>query len=299
MRYTLFLARSGGGSRAVVLPGWAVALFLALLTLWTGANLYLWHRSREARALEVRLQALSQEARRLSLALEAERSKNGALSEEAKRTKRELEEIKKAIEELRRRAGLSPLNALPVRYQEGGRGGGAVAEESLAGWAEVRAEVLDLKNQLKEVVPALERTLEVERSLPQGLPLRGYKGVTSFFGTRKNPFGPGYEFHDGLDFAAPYGAPVYATGSGVVAQVGWMGAYGLAVLLDHAEGYQTLYGHLSRLAVHPGQRVERGQVLGYVGSTGRSTGPHLHYSVYRYGTPLDPRPYLDPLWASR
>ncbi|WP_114313502.1 M23 family metallopeptidase [Thermus caldifontis] len=299
VRYTLFLARSGGGSRAVVLPGWAVALFLALLTLWTGANLYLWHKGREARTLEVRLQALSQEARRLSLALEAERTKNGALSEEAKRTKRELAEIKKAIEELRRRAGLSPLNALPVRYQEGGQGGGAVAEESLAGWAEVRAEVLDLKNQLKEVVPALERTLEVERSLPRGLPLRGYEGVTSPFGMRKNPFGPGYEFHDGLDFAAPYGAPVYATGSGVVAETGWMGAYGLAVLLDHAEGYQSLYGHLSRLAVRPGERVEKGQVLGYVGSTGRSTGPHLHYGIYRYGAPLDPRPYLDPLWASR
>ncbi|PAM55446.1 peptidase M23, partial [Acinetobacter baumannii] len=69
-------------------------------------------------------------------------------------------------------------------YQEGGQGGGAVAssEESLAGWAEVRAEALDLRNQLKEVVPALERTLEVERSLPRGLPLRGYEGVTSFFG---------------------------------------------------------------------------------------------------------------------
>lgn len=301
MRYTLLLARSGGGSRAVSLPGWAVALILVLLTLWTGANLYLWHRSREARTLEVRLQALSQEARRLSLALEAERAKNGALSEEAKRTKKELEEIKKAIEELRRRAGLSPLNALPVRYQEGGQGGGAVAssEESLAGWAEVRAEVLDLRNQLKEVVPALERTLEVERSLPRGLPLRGYEGVTSFFGMRKNPFGRGYEFHDGLDFAAPYGAPVYATGSGVVARTGWMGAYGLAVLLDHAEGYQSLYGHLSRILVRPGQRVEKGQVLGYVGSTGRSTGPHLHYGVYRYGSPVDPRPYLDPLWASR
>lgn len=68
---------------------------------------------------------------------------------------------------------------------------------------------------------------------------------------------------------------------------------------DHAEGYQSLYGHLSRLAVRPGQRVEKGQVLGYVGSTGRSTGPHLHYGVYRYGSPVDPRPYLDPLWASR
>ena len=90
------------------LPGWAVAFFLALLTLWTGANLYLWHKSREARTLEVRLQALSQEARRLSLALEAERAKNGALSEEARRTKKELEEIKKAIEELRRRAPRVP-----------------------------------------------------------------------------------------------------------------------------------------------------------------------------------------------
>lgn len=283
------------------LPGWALALLLALLTLWTGANLYFWHKSREARTLEVRLQALSQEARRLSLALEAERAKNGALSEEARRTKEELEKLKKAIEELRRRAGLSPLNALPVRYQEGGQGGGARAAfpEPLAGWAEVRAEVLDLRNQLREVVPALERTLEVERSLPRGLPLRGYEGITSFFGMRKNPFGRGYEFHDGLDFSAPYGAPVYATGSGVVVRAGWMGAYGLAVLLDHAEGYQSLYGHLSRILVRPGQRVEKGQVLGYVGSTGRSTGPHLHYGVYRYGSPVDPRPYLFPTWVSR
>ncbi|MEN2983351.1 MAG: peptidoglycan DD-metalloendopeptidase family protein [Thermus sp.] len=294
VRYTLLLARSGGGSRALSLPGWALALLLGLLALWTGANLYFWHKGREARALELRLQALSQEARRLSLALEAERAKNGALSQEAERTQRELKEIRKALEELRRRAGLSPLNALPVRYGPGGQGGGA-----MEGWAAVRAEVLDLKNQLAEVAPALERTLEVERSRPLGLPLRAYEGITSPFGLRRNPFGPGYEFHDGLDFSAPYGTPVYATGSGVVARAGWMGPYGLAVLLDHAEGYQSLYGHLSRLLVRPGERVEKGQVLGHVGSTGRSTGPHLHYSVYRYGAPLDPRPYLSPSWASR
>jgi murein DD-endopeptidase MepM/ murein hydrolase activator NlpD len=293
-RYTLLLTRSGGGSRALSLPGWVLALFLAFLALWSGANLYLWHRAREVRALEARIQALSQEARRLSLALEAERAKNGALSQEAKRTQKELEELRRAIEELRRRAGLSPINALPVRYQEGGQGGGA-----MEAWAEVRAAVLDLRNQVQELTPALERALEIERSLPAGLPLRGYEGVTSFFGVRKNPFGWGMEFHDGLDFAAPYGTPVHATGSGVVVRVGWMGPYGLAVLLDHAEGYQTLYGHLSRLLVRPGERVERGQVLGYVGSTGRSTGPHLHYSVYRRGVAVDPRPYLDPAWASR
>jgi murein DD-endopeptidase MepM/ murein hydrolase activator NlpD len=267
---------------------------LGFLVLWTGANLYLWHRAREVRALEARIQALSQEARRLSLALEAERAKNGALSQEAQRTRKELEELRRAIEELRRRAGLSPINALPVRYQEGGQGGGA-----MEAWAEVRAAVLDLRNQVQELTPALERALEIERSLPAGLPLRRYEGVTSFFGMRKNPFGWGMEFHDGLDFAAPYGTPVHATGSGVVAQAGWMGPYGLAVLLDHAEGYQTLYGHLSRLLVRPGERVERGQVLGYVGSTGRSTGPHLHYSVYRRGVAVDPRRYLDPAWASR
>ncbi|APD09452.1 MULTISPECIES: M23 family metallopeptidase [Thermus] len=294
VRYTLLLARSGGGSHAWSLPGWVALLLLAFLVLWSGANLYFWHRAKEARDLEARMRSLAQEARRLSLALEAEKAKNGALSQEAERTKAELAALKKAIDELRRRAGLSPINALPVRYQEGGKGGGA-----MAGWAEVRATVLDLQNQLQEIVPALERTLEIEASLPRGLPLRGYGGITSYFGTRKNPFGPGWEFHDGLDFSAPYGAPVYAPGGGVVARVGWMGPYGLAVLLDHAQGYQTLYGHLSRVLVRPGERVERGQVLGYVGSTGRSTGPHLHYGVYRYGVPVDPRPYLSPAWVGR
>ncbi|WP_117238009.1 M23 family metallopeptidase [Thermus sediminis] len=292
-RYTLLLTRSGGGSRALSLPGWTLVLLLGLLVLWSGANLYFWHRAREARALEARIQALSQEARRLSLALEAEKAKNRALAQEAERTKQDLEALKKAIEELRRRAGLSPINALPVRYG-GGQGGGV-----MEGWAEVRAWVLDLERQLWELTPALERTLEVERSLPRGLPLQGHQGITSPFGTRRNPFGPGLEFHDGLDFAAPYGTPVHATGAGVVARAGWMGPYGLAVLLDHGTGYQTLYGHLSRLRVRPGERVDRGQVLGYVGSTGRSTGPHLHYGVYRQGVAVDPRPYLDPAWAAR
>ncbi|GAA6734912.1 M23 family metallopeptidase [Thermus oshimai] len=294
LRYTLLLTRSGGESRTLVLPGWALLLLLGFLLLWSGANLYLWHRSQAVWALEREVRTLAQEARRLSLALEAERAEKGALLEEAKRTKKDLEELKKALEELRRRAGLSPLNATPVRYQEGPKGGGVPLD-----WTGLRAEVLDLKAQLSEVAPALERTLEVERSLPLGLPLSGYGGVTSYFGMRRNPFGRGVEFHDGLDLSAPYGAPVRATGAGVVARVGWMGAYGLAVLLDHAEGYQTLYGHLSRVAVRPGERVERGQLLGYVGSTGRSTGPHLHYSVYRHGTPLDPRPFLWGLLADR
>lgn len=290
VRYTLLLTRTGGGSRVLSFPAWALLLLLGLLLAWTGLNLYLWHRTKALRDLQAGLRVQGETVRRLSLALEAERAQNRALQEEARKALEELENLKKALDELRRRAGLSPINATPVRYETpgpGGQGGGA-----LALWEAVGVEVLDLRNQLREVTPALERTLELEAGLPQGLPLRTGGGITSYFGMRKNPFGPGYEFHDGVDFSAPYGAPVYATAYGTVAQVGWMGPYGLAVLLDHPGGYRTLYGHLSRILAQPGARVERGEVVGYVGSTGRSTGPHLHYSVYRYGTPLDPLAYL-------
>lgn len=293
-RYTLLIAKSGGGSRALSFPASLLFLVLALGLGFLALHLYLLHRGREAAVLEARLRALSQEARRLSLELEAERAKNGALAQEAERTRRELEELKKAIEELRRRAGLAPLNALPVRYVPGGQGGGG-----MEGWLAIRTEVLDLRQQLRELAPALERALELERSRPSGLPLRAYTGIASPFGMRRNPFGPGLEFHEGLDLAAPYGAPVYATASGVVARAGWMGPYGLAVYVEHLGGYATLYGHLSRLAVRPGERVERGQLLGYVGSTGRSTGPHLHYGLYRQGVAVDPTPYLGPAWAAR
>ncbi len=287
VRYTLLLTRTGGGSRVLSFPGWVLLLLLAFLLGWTGLNLYLWQRAKAIRDLETRLQAQARDLRRLSLALEAEKGQNRLLEEEARKALEELERLKKALDELRRRAGLSPINATPVRYQEG-QGGGA-----LDLWEGVAVGVLDLKSQLEEVAPALERTLELEAGLPRGLPLRVHRGITSYFGMRRNPFGPGYEFHDGVDFSASYGAPVYATARGVVAQVGWMGPYGLAVLLDHAGGYRTLYGHLARTAVRPGERVERGQLLGYVGSTGRSTGPHLHYSVYRYGTPSNPLAYLN------
>ncbi len=287
VRYTLLLARSGGGSRALSLPGWVLLLLLGLLLAWTGVNLYLWQRTSELRSLKLQVQALSQAVRQLNLALEAARTENRTLEKEAEKAKEELSALRKAIEELRKRAGLPPLKATPIRYAPGGQGGGA-----LGAWAEVQVGVLDLRNQLRELTPALERTLELEASLPRGFPLRWHQGFTSFFGMRRNPFGPGWEFHDGVDLDAPFGAPVYATGAGVVRQAGWMGPYGLAVLVEHLEGYATLYAHLSRIAVRVGERVERGQLVGYVGSTGRSTGPHLHYGIYRYGRPLNPLPYL-------
>jgi murein DD-endopeptidase MepM/ murein hydrolase activator NlpD len=112
--------------------------------------------------------------------------------------------------------------------------------------------------------------------------------VTSSFGYRTHPILGYRRMHTGMDFGAPYGAPVVAAAAGQVASAGWYGGYGRTVQISHGSGIATLYAHMSRLAVAPGQPVVAGQVIGYVGSTGFSTGPHLHYELHRNGQRVDP-----------
>lgn len=126
---------------------------------------------------------------------------------------------------------------------------------------------------------------------PTGLPVRA-SSISSGFGTRLHPLLGGYRFHAGIDLVAPAGTQILATSPGLVAEAGWCGGYGFCVTVDHGDGYHTLYGHLSRVDVTPGERVSSGQRLGLVGSTGQSTGPHLHYEVRINGHPVDPQPYL-------
>ena len=126
---------------------------------------------------------------------------------------------------------------------------------------------------------------------PAGLPVRT-NAVSSSFGTRWHPLLGGYRFHAGIDLPAAMGTRTFATSPGTVATAGWCGGYGNCVTLDHGDGYFTLYGHLARVDVATGQRVGSGQELGLVGSTGNSTGPHLHYEVRINGRPVDPIPYL-------
>jgi murein DD-endopeptidase MepM/ murein hydrolase activator NlpD len=118
----------------------------------------------------------------------------------------------------------------------------------------------------------------------------------SGFGVRRNPFGGrSTEFHKGQDISAPMGTPVIATADGTVTIAGWQRGYGQVVYVDHGNGLSTRYGHLSRIDVLEGQTVTRGQLLGRVGSTGRSTGPHLHYEVRVDGQPTNPMRYLPQL----
>ena len=117
--------------------------------------------------------------------------------------------------------------------------------------------------------------------------------VASGFGTRIDPVYKVPKFHAGLDFAAPSGTPIYATADGTVTEAGYnAGGYGNCVVINHGYGYETLYGHMYRVKAKRGQHVKRGEVIGYVGSTGKSTGPHCHYEVHRGKNPVDPVYYF-------
>jgi len=128
---------------------------------------------------------------------------------------------------------------------------------------------------------------QTERRGMMGMPVAGR--ITSSFGYRMHPLLGFLKLHKGLDIGAPYGAPIYAALDGVVQSAGRAGGYGNFIKLGHTAGIQSGYGHLSRIAVRPGQRVARGQVIGFVGSTGMSTGPHLHWEVWKNGRAVNPR----------
>jgi murein DD-endopeptidase MepM/ murein hydrolase activator NlpD len=116
--------------------------------------------------------------------------------------------------------------------------------------------------------------------------------VTGSFGERTDPFNGEGAFHCGVDISAAYGQPVIAPADGVVSFADFMGGYGKAIEIEHGHGITTRYGHLANFAVVPGQHVLRGDTIGYVGLSGRSTGPHLHYEVRINDTPVNPYKYL-------
>jgi murein DD-endopeptidase MepM/ murein hydrolase activator NlpD len=116
--------------------------------------------------------------------------------------------------------------------------------------------------------------------------------ITSKFGRRPNPVGKGHAFHGGIDLGAPTGTPVHAVAAGTVIKATYDRTYGNVVVINHHNGYKTLYAHASKLMVKAGQKVKAGQPIATVGSTGRSTGPHLHFEIHRSGRQVDPGPYL-------
>ena len=130
-------------------------------------------------------------------------------------------------------------------------------------------------------------------AIPSDKPIKAEVTFTSGYGVRADPFHAGAAMHPGIDLAGAYGTPIYATADGTVIRAGWnSGGYGNLVELDHGRGISTRYGHMSAILVHEGEHVTRGEQIGRMGSTGRSTGNHLHYEVRIDGRPVNPIPFM-------
>lgn len=235
-----------------------------------------------ALGLSYGLYGLTQQAAHLRTEFENQR-----LRAENERQRVELEKLNSRVEKvedtsrkLAEKSGVVDQGALP------GSGGPELPLDEM-GLATLTAKM----GRLEEDLRSYEAVLRERGYTPTIWPVNGT--LEGGFGGRRNPFGgPGYEFHSGQDIEAPWGAPVVAGASGRVAFVGWQNGYGQLVVVDHGGGLTTRYGHLSDIDVEADQTVSRGQLLGKVGSTGRSTGPHLHYEVRINDQPVNPMQYL-------
>ncbi|MEO5375916.1 MAG: peptidoglycan DD-metalloendopeptidase family protein [Alphaproteobacteria bacterium] len=172
---------------------------------------------------------------------------------------------------------------------QGGQGGPFIPAGPLSKAEEVRLHSVLASLNVK--MGRWDNLQQVVRKLPLGAPLRTYQ-LSSAFGVREDPINGNPARHEGIDLAAPSRTAVVAPSAGVVSFVGWKGRFGRTVIIDHGNGFQTLYGHLHKTLVTVGQKVDSGKQIGEIGSTGRSTGPHLHYEVRINGKPQDPYRFM-------
>jgi len=235
--------------------------------------------------------------------LRREAGEHNLTAEKIRRLEGEISKVRELDQRLRAAIGLDKGEARPAVLAQGG----ADAETRDALWDAVgpstgrlmdwvvgdlttlAQEIASREQSLRELQTHLDKKTAVLAATPTILPVKGL--VTAGYGFRKSPFTGKREFHEGMDIAAPHGTPVVATADGIVRFAGPAGSYGNVVFLDHGYGFATAYGHNSTIRVRARQRVRRGEVIAYVGNTGRTTGPHVHYEIHADGTAANPLKY--------
>jgi murein DD-endopeptidase MepM/ murein hydrolase activator NlpD len=188
---------------------------------------------------------------------------------------------------------VAKLGLVPTRVQDsvGGMGGPYEPLPAVSGAAATPAKADPNFRALFDSWKKLDQLQTGLISVPSQKPIQTI-AINSGFGVRSDPFRGGRAMHAGVDMPGPMGTPIYATADAVVGRAGWVGGYGNLVELEHGKGIQTRYGHLSSIIAVPGARIKRGQLIGLMGSTGRSTGSHLHYEVRIDGRAVNPVPFL-------
>ncbi|MGE3344883.1 MAG: M23 family metallopeptidase [Vicinamibacterales bacterium] len=244
----------------------------------------------------------SGEAERVRLAQQGEllRIENDSYRQATGELAAQIADLQTAMTALDSQAQLDPavkraIENLPSNVRNRAMGGDTVptAPPALAGAASPDSTfgiLKDLLGSLEERLQTVRTGVEKQQALasatPSIWPVVGY--ISSWFGNRRDPFDGSPDFHPGLDIAAPAGSPIRATADGTVQSAGYAGNYGNAVVVEHGFGISTRYGHMSRIAVRKGATIKRGDILGYVGSTGRATSAHLHYEILLNGQTINP-----------
>lgn len=234
------------------------------------------------------------------------KTKTAYFAQEVKKSQEKLDEVKEIDLELRKLLEIKSKKAI-IEQEEGTGGPSLPDQKNLEKLLQGRMQEIDQKDiehnlstlnrMIDERIKSfqeLENYINEQRSIYQATPnIWPVEGrITSFFGSRAHPWAEGdRDFHPGLDIAVEPGTPVRATASGKVKLAQWEGGYGKLVVIDHGHGFVTLYAHNSRLAAKSGDIVRRGQVIAYVGSSGATTGPHLHYEVRINGNAVNPLRY--------
>jgi murein DD-endopeptidase MepM/ murein hydrolase activator NlpD len=215
--------------------------------------------------------------------------------------------LQAALTQLNEQAELDPatkaaIERLPALIRARAAGGGNTAVSKATPPADAPENTIgilrDLLGTVESGLASVKSRVETQQALvranPTSWPVMGW--LSSPFGARKDPFTGAPDFHTGLDISAGQGTPVKATADGTVESAGYNGNYGNSIVITHGFGIATRFGHLAQYAVRPGQKVRRGEIIGYVGATGRATSPHLHYEILLNGQPSNPlrlltRPY--------
>ncbi|SDZ63225.1 Peptidase family M23 [Evansella caseinilytica] len=217
------------------------------------------------------------------------------LQAEAVEVQQTIEEFK-AFEQRLSELDLEMPTDLEDAIDEGS--GGMLYPYEIEDASDISARLIELREELPGLISEFEQTVEriltyeeELRTIPTIMPATEGR-ISSEFGNRKDPFTWRSTFHSGIDIAAPLDTPIFAAADGTVTLADWNGGYGKAIIIKHDDTYETLYGHLNRIDVDVGDVVQKGQQIGGMGTTGRSTGVHLHYEIRKDGELIDPYPYM-------
>lgn len=290
-KYHIVIFKEGrSGSRNLRMRGWfgftAGLLILALIA----CNVWLWQAWLQARHLDQNLnnaQRVIEEQRRQIVNLAGRIT---GVSQDLQRVQRfdsklrMMMNMEKDPAEVGGAPGDFSRAYLPLHRQE-------LAARKMQDFLSRLSESVRLEEvRQQDLLRALRENRDALASMPSIWPVVGF--ISSSFGGRSSPFGGGGQFHKGLDISNRMGTPVLAPAQGAVILAARDGAYGNSVEINHGGGIVTKYGHMQRWAVQPGQWVKRGEIIGYIGMSGRTTGPHLHYEVRLNGVPVNPMRYI-------